>query len=55
LGTGFNYGWPMVQFLQIAGQLDGGLTRTNLILAQRAIDMTHPYLLPGVRLHMDGN
>jgi hypothetical protein len=55
LGTGFNYGWPMVQFLQIAGQLDGGLTRTNMMLAQRAIDMTHPYLLPGVRLHMDGN
>jgi len=55
LGTGFNYGWPMVQILQIAGQLNGGLTRTNMILAQRAIDMTHPYLLPGVRLHMDGN
>jgi branched-chain amino acid transport system substrate-binding protein len=55
LGTGFNYGWPMVQFLQIAGQLNGGLTRTNLIIAQRAIDMTHPYLLPGVRFHMDGN
>jgi branched-chain amino acid transport system substrate-binding protein len=55
LGTGFNYGWPMVQFLQIAGQLDGGLTRTNMMIAQRAIDMTHPYLLPGVRLHMDGN
>jgi branched-chain amino acid transport system substrate-binding protein len=55
LGTGFGYGWPMVQFLQIAGQLDGGLTRTNLILAQRAIDMTDPYLLSGVRMHMDGN
>jgi hypothetical protein len=25
------------------------------MLVQRAIDMTHPYLLPGVRMHMDGN
>jgi branched-chain amino acid transport system substrate-binding protein len=55
LGTGFGYGWPMVQFLQIAGALDGGLTRTNLILAERAVDMTDPYLLHGVRMHMDGN
>ena len=45
----------MVQALQIAGQLDGGLTRTNFMLALRAIDMTHPYLLPGMRMHMDGN
>jgi hypothetical protein len=55
LSMGFGYGWPMVQFLQIAGQLPGGLNRTNFVLAQRAIDMTDPYNLPGLRLHMDGN
>ncbi|MEA3214571.1 MAG: branched-chain amino acid transport system substrate-binding protein [Acidimicrobiia bacterium] len=54
-GAGFGYGWPMVQFLIMAGQLPGGLTRTNLILVQRAVDMTDPYNLPGLRLHMDGN
>jgi hypothetical protein len=45
----------MVQALQVAGELDGGLTRTNLILAIRSLDMTHPLLLEGVRFNMDGN
>ena len=35
--------------------LDGGLTRSNLILALRALDMTNPQLLPGVRYNMRGN
>ena len=39
----------------IAGQLPGGLTRTNLIVAQRAVDMTNPVYSPGVKFHMDGN
>ena len=35
LGSGINYGFPVVQALAIAGQLDGGLTRTNFMLALR--------------------
>lgn len=54
LGSGVNYGFPAVQALAIAGQLPGGLTRTNYILAIRSIDMTSPMLLPGLPLHMDG-
>ena len=34
--------WPMAQALQIAGQLPGGLTRSNLIVAMRSMDMTNP-------------
>jgi hypothetical protein len=55
LGSGLAYGWPLDQALIIAGDMKGGLTRSNLIVAQRAIDMTNPNALPGVRFHMDGN
>jgi branched-chain amino acid transport system substrate-binding protein len=54
LGSGINYAFPAVQALAIAGQLPGGLTRSNYILAIRSIDMTSPMLLPGLPLHMDG-
>ena len=35
--AGMVLGWSFVQFLMIAGQLPGGLTRTNFILAERAV------------------
>jgi branched-chain amino acid transport system substrate-binding protein len=54
-GSGFIFSWAFVQALQIAGELDGGLTRPNLILALRAMDMTHPMTLPGVGFNMNGN
>jgi branched-chain amino acid transport system substrate-binding protein len=54
LGSGVNYAFPAVQALAIAGQLPGGVTRSNYILAIRTIDMTSPMLLPGLQLHMDG-
>jgi hypothetical protein len=54
LGIGVEYGWPMTQVLQIAGQLDGGLTRANLITAIRAFDMTHPGFPPGIRFALSG-
>jgi branched-chain amino acid transport system substrate-binding protein len=54
-GSGFGFSWAMVQALQIAGDLEGGLTRTNLMLAQRAMDMTSPNLLPGIAFNMNGN
>lgn len=51
---GYFYMWPWMQALLIAGELDGGLTRTNFNLAFRAMDMTHPHLYPGVRFNMNG-
>jgi hypothetical protein len=52
---GFSYAWTLAQGVIIAGQLDGGVTRSNLILALRSIDMTHPMLLGGLRVRTDGN
>jgi branched-chain amino acid transport system substrate-binding protein len=54
LGSGLNYAFPAVQALAIAGQLPGGVTRSNYMLAIRTIDMTSPMLLAGLPLHMDG-
>jgi branched-chain amino acid transport system substrate-binding protein len=54
-GTGYLFGWSMIQAVELAGQFDGGLTRTNLILALRTLDMTHPGLLPGIKFNMNGN
>jgi branched-chain amino acid transport system substrate-binding protein len=54
LGSGINWAFPVVQSLAVAGQLEGGVTRTNLMLALRSIDMTSPMMLPGLRLRMDG-
>ena len=55
LGTGFNFAWPMVEALRIAAGLDGGLNRTNFMLAQRAMDITNPMLLDGISFSLDGN
>jgi branched-chain amino acid transport system substrate-binding protein len=52
---GFLYGWPFWQALQIAGDLEGGLNRANLIVAMRSMEMTNPNLLPGIRFNMNGN
>ena len=32
-GSGFNTSWVIMQAIQIAGELDGGLNRANFILA----------------------
>jgi hypothetical protein len=55
LGVGYFFGWAQLQALQIAAQLDGGLTRTNLMLAVRAMDMTHPMLVEGVKFNLFGS
>jgi ABC-type branched-subunit amino acid transport system substrate-binding protein len=55
LGAGFGYAWPMVQSILVAQQLEGGLTRSNLVLAHRALDLTPPTHVWGLRAHMDGN
>ncbi|MEZ5262203.1 MAG: hypothetical protein R2755_10610 [Acidimicrobiales bacterium] len=55
LGAGFSYAWPFVQSVLIAQELDGGLTRANLIVAHRSIDMTPPTHLWGLRSSLNGN
>ena len=55
LGQGVLTGWGWSQAMAIAGELDGGLTRTNLIVAVRSMDMTNPMLLDGIKFNMNGN
>ncbi len=54
-GSGFNTSWGLMQAIQIAGELKGGLTRPNFIVALRTLDMTQPTLLTGIKFNMDGN
>jgi hypothetical protein len=55
LGSGFGFAEPMVQALQIADALPGGLSRSNLIVAVRSMNYTSPWALPGIKFNMDGN
>ena len=55
LGSGVFIGWDWVQAIAIAGQLDGGLTRANLVIAARAMEMTHPGYLDGIKFNLNGN
>jgi branched-chain amino acid transport system substrate-binding protein len=52
---GASLGWQISQALQVAGQLRGGLTRSNMNLALRSMDMTNPGLIEGVKYNMNGN
>jgi len=52
---GLRDGWALAQALQVAGDLPGGLTRANFVLAVRTMDMTNPMLLPGMKFNMSGN
>ncbi|MEZ5260204.1 MAG: ABC transporter substrate-binding protein [Acidimicrobiales bacterium] len=49
------YGWTIQQALLIGGELPGGLTRSNFMLALRTLDMTNPHNLPGIKFNMNGN
>ncbi|MEM7274725.1 MAG: ABC transporter substrate-binding protein [Actinomycetota bacterium] len=54
-GTGFAYyGWAHVEALRIAAELNGGLTRSNLMLAIRSLDLIHPMFLDGIPFSFDG-
>ena len=55
LGSGLAWAFALSQSLQIAGDLPGGLTRTNFITALRSMDMTNAMLLPGIGFNLDGN
>ena len=52
---GLYFGWTLAQSIMIAGELDGGLTRTNFMVAMRTIDMTNPQFLEGIKFNMNGN
>ena len=52
---GLRDGWMLAQVLQVAGDLPGGLTRANFVLAARTMEMTNPMLLEGMRFNMNGN
>ncbi len=55
-GTGFGQAFTFHQALLIAAELDGGLSRTNLILALRGMtSMTHPAYIEGIGFGMNGN
>ena len=56
-GEGFaNRGPVWEQVLRIAAELDGGINRTNIMLAQRGLlTFTHPALLDGIKMNMNGN
>ncbi|MGI9613035.1 MAG: ABC transporter substrate-binding protein [Acidimicrobiales bacterium] len=55
-GAGFGqHAWPHAEALRIAAELDGGLTRTNLLLALRAMETIHPAFLDGIVFSVDGN
>ena len=54
MGAGLAFGWSWTQVLRIAGALPGGLTRSNVLIAARTIDMTPAAYISGIRTNMDG-
>lgn len=54
LGNGYFWGVPYTEALRIANELPGGLSRSNLILAVRNLDVWHPMLLDGITVSLDG-
>ncbi len=54
--TGFGtFAWQTVEVMRIAAELPGGLSRTNLILASRGLELDHPALIDGISFAVDGN
>ena len=49
------WGWTLEQVFTIASQLDGGLSRVNVMVAWRNFDMTAPFLLEGAKFNLNGN
>jgi branched-chain amino acid transport system substrate-binding protein len=48
------YGWAQVEALRTAADLPGGLTRANLLLVLRSLNLEHPFSLDGIRLVTNG-
>ncbi|MDH3294584.1 MAG: ABC transporter substrate-binding protein [Acidimicrobiia bacterium] len=53
IGAG-QYGWTYVEALRIAAELDGGLSRSNLLLVLRSLSLRHPMLLGGIGFSVEG-
>lgn len=54
-GTGFGLtGWPSVEVLKVAAELEGGLTRTNYMLALRTFSGKHPMLFSEINFAQHG-
>jgi len=53
IGAG-QYAWTYVEALRIAAELEGGLTRTNLLLAVRNLELRHPMVLAGITFAAEG-
>ena len=53
-GYGFFTAWLMTHTIMCAGDLPGGLSRTNLILCQRTLESTSPIHLEGIKVNMSG-
>jgi branched-chain amino acid transport system substrate-binding protein len=54
-GAGLAFGWSRAQVYMVAGELDGGLTRANMITALRSLQMTPAAYLWGIKANMNGN
>jgi len=54
LATGYFFAVPWTESLRVANELPGGMSRTNLMLAARSIDIYHPQLMDGVAYELDG-
>ncbi len=52
--TGWIFGWYMSEILNLADGLPGGLTRPNILIANRSIDTRYPGLLEGIVNRMEG-
>ena len=53
-GIGYTFGYPYGEALRVAADLPGGLTRTNFILAVRALDIYSPLHLDGINAQFNG-
>ncbi len=54
--TGFGtFAWQTVEVMRIAQDLPGGISRTNLMLASRGLELDHPALIDGISFAVDGN
>ena len=54
LATGYFFAYPWTETLRVANELPGGLTRTNVMLAARSIDIYHPLMMDGVAYELNG-
>ena len=48
------FAWAYVEALRVAAELDGGITRTNFLLALRSLELRHPMVVAGISFSTDG-